>query len=91
MLQDIWKRPLRDLRISVTDKCNYRCTYCMPADLFGERYQFLANDQVFTFAEIERLAWLSVQLGVSCLTSKDMGQKKHDVFMDYAKQNQRVT
>lgn len=67
VIQDKWQRPLRDLRISVTDKCNYRCTYCMPVEIFGERYQFLPNEQVLTFAEIERLARLFVQLGVSKL------------------------
>jgi cyclic pyranopterin phosphate synthase len=65
MILDKRQRPLRDLRISVTDKCNYRCTYCMPADVFGESYRFLIKDEVLTFAEIERTARLFVQLGVT--------------------------
>jgi cyclic pyranopterin phosphate synthase len=57
-------RPLRDLRISVTDRCNFRCTYCMPAEIFGEAYQFLPRAEILTFEEIERLVGLMVPLGV---------------------------
>ena len=42
-------RPLRDLRISVTDRCNFRCTYCMPAEIFGDAYQFLPRPDILTF------------------------------------------
>ena len=49
-------RPLRDLRISVTDRCNFRCTYCMPKEVFGRDYKFLRRDQLLSFEEIERLA-----------------------------------
>jgi cyclic pyranopterin phosphate synthase len=62
-LPDAFGRPLRDLRISVTDRCNFRCPYCMPAEVFGERYQFLPRPEVLTFEEIERLARLFVSLG----------------------------
>ena len=57
-------RPLRDLRISVTDRCNCRCTYCMPAELFGERYEFLPKPEILTFEEIERLVRIFTGLGV---------------------------
>ncbi|MEH7124936.1 GTP 3',8-cyclase MoaA [Bacillus sp. JJ1773] len=55
ILQDKRNRPLRDLRISVTDKCNFRCTYCMPAEIFGPDYPFLKKEQLLAFEEIERL------------------------------------
>ncbi len=61
---DRFKRPLRDLRISVTDRCNFRCTYCMPAEIFGERYEFLPRADLLTFEEIARLTRLFVALGV---------------------------
>jgi len=62
---DKFKRPLRDLRISVTDRCNFRCTYCMPAEIFGESYQFLSRKDLLTFEEIARLTCILVGLGVS--------------------------
>ena len=58
---------MRDLRISVTDRCNFRCTYCMPAEIFGERYEFLPKPEVLTFEEIERLARIFAGLGVNKL------------------------
>jgi GTP 3',8-cyclase len=61
---DRMNRPLQDLRISVTDKCNFRCTYCMPAHIFGESYKFLPQPQLLTFEEITRLANIFVELGV---------------------------
>jgi len=63
-VRDSLDRPLRDLRISVTDRCNFRCTYCMPAELFGERYAFLPRDEILRFEEIERLVALMVPMGV---------------------------
>lgn len=66
-IQDTFKRPLRDLRISVTDRCNFRCTYCMPAEIFGEKYEFLHKDKILSFEEITRLARLSIGLGVTKL------------------------
>jgi cyclic pyranopterin phosphate synthase len=60
-------RPLRDLRISVTDRCNFRCTYCMPKEIFGRDYAFLPRDQVLTFEEIGRAARAFVALGVEKL------------------------
>ncbi len=63
MLTDRFRRPFRDLRISVTDRCNFRCTYCMPAEIYGERYQFLPKSQLLTFEEIERLTRVFVGLG----------------------------
>ena len=64
---DRFGRALRDLRISVTDRCNFRCPYCMPAEVFGRDFAFLPHDQVLTFEEIERLARIFVGLGVGKL------------------------
>ena len=62
---DKWQRPLRDLRISVTDKCNFRCTYCMPAEIFGPDYPFLQRVELLSFEELERLTKIFVNsLGV---------------------------
>jgi cyclic pyranopterin phosphate synthase len=63
-LADAFGRPLRDLRISVTDRCNFRCTYCMPREVFGPGYQFLHRDELLTYEEIERLARIFVAHGV---------------------------
>src|SRR5215212_7584368 len=63
-LTDTLNRPLRDLRISVTDRCNFRCTYCMPKEVFGRDFQFLPSSQLLTFEEITRLARIFVGLGV---------------------------
>jgi GTP 3',8-cyclase len=57
-------RPLRDLRISVTDRCNFRCGYCMPKEVFGRGYDFLPKAEVLTFEEIARLARIFAGLGV---------------------------
>ena len=57
-------RPLRDLRVSVTDRCNFRCTYCMPREVYGQTFRFLPHDQLLTFEEITRLARLAISLGV---------------------------
>ena len=62
-LLDRFDRPLRDLRISVTDRCNFRCPYCMPAEIFGERYRFLPKPQLLTFEEIARLTGIIARLG----------------------------
>ena len=63
-LTDTLKRPLRDLRISVTDRCNFRCVYCMPKEIFGSDYQYLPHNDVLTFEEITRLARIFVSHGV---------------------------
>ncbi len=57
-------RPVRDLRISVTDRCNFRCRYCMPREVFGEEFKFLPRSELLTFEEIHRLAGLFCRLGV---------------------------
>ena len=67
MITDLFGRPLRDLRISVTDRCNFRCPYCMPAEIFGEAYEFLPKDEILTFEEISRLAAIFVDAGVNKL------------------------
>ena len=64
-VKDVFGRLLQDLRISVTDRCNFRCTYCMPAEVFGERYEFLPRDQILSFEEIERLTRIFTRLGVT--------------------------
>ncbi len=60
-------RPMHDLRISVMDRCNFRCPYCMPASTYGEHFTFLRNDERLSFDEIERLCRLAATLGVSKL------------------------
>ncbi|MGG0121015.1 GTP 3',8-cyclase MoaA [Bacillus paranthracis] len=61
---DKLQRPLKDLRISVTDRCNFRCRYCMPKEIFGPDYSFLSNDKILSFDEIERITRIFVSLGV---------------------------
>ncbi|MBE7518907.1 MAG: GTP 3',8-cyclase MoaA [Thermoflexaceae bacterium] len=63
-LLDGMGRPLRDLRISVTDRCNFRCTYCMPKEVFGPDYAFLPRERVLTYEEVIRLARIFASLGV---------------------------
>jgi GTP 3',8-cyclase len=63
-LLDTFGRPLRDLRISVTDRCNFRCQYCMPREVFGPGFEFLRRDEILSFEEITRLARIFAGLGV---------------------------
>src|SRR3954449_2270724 len=62
--RDVRGRPLHDLRISVTDRCNFRCVYCMPKDVYGPDYPYLPHDALLTFEEITRVARQFVALGV---------------------------
>ena len=64
LAQDRLGRPLRDLRISVTDRCNFRCTYCMPREVFGDNYRFLPHEQLLSFEEIARLATIFAGQGI---------------------------
>ncbi len=64
-IRDFLGRPMQDLRISVIDRCNFRCTYCMPEENYGQHYSFLQKKDWLTFGEIVRLVKLFVQLGVS--------------------------
>ena len=64
LAQDRLGRPLRDLRISVTDRCNFRCTYCMPREVFGKDYRFLPHNQLLSFEEIARLANIFAAHGI---------------------------
>ncbi|MDT3918981.1 GTP 3',8-cyclase MoaA, partial [Staphylococcus saprophyticus] len=57
-------RPIRDLRLSVTDRCNFRCDYCMPKEIFGDDFVFLPKDELLTFDEMVRIAQVYTQLGV---------------------------
>jgi GTP 3',8-cyclase len=63
-ITDQLNRPLRDLRISVIDRCNFRCQYCMPAEVFGPDFAFLPRNELLSYEEIERLAYIFVGLGV---------------------------
>ena len=63
-VKDTRGRPLRDLRISVTDRCNMRCRYCMPREVFGSDFAFLNKTDVLTYEEIDRLAGIFISLGV---------------------------
>ena len=63
-LRDLRDRPMRDLRISVTDRCNFRCVYCMPRAVFGRDYAFLDRDELLSFEEIERICRIAVAHGV---------------------------
>ena len=63
-LVDKLSRPIRDLRISVTDRCNFRCVYCMPKEVFGKDYQFLEHASLLTFEEIARVARLFKEIGI---------------------------
>ncbi|MFP5110907.1 GTP 3',8-cyclase MoaA [Bacillaceae bacterium C204] len=64
IIKDKLNRPLHDLRISVIDRCNFRCQYCMPADQFGPDFEFLPKSALLSYEEIERLAKIFVSLGV---------------------------
>src|ERR687884_1118089 len=64
VLRDALGRPLRDLRISVTDRCNFRCVYCMPKEVFGRDYAFLERSALLTFEEIARVARVFAGLGI---------------------------
>jgi cyclic pyranopterin phosphate synthase len=64
IIKDTLNRPLHDLRISVIDRCNFRCQYCMPAETFGPDFAFLPKSALLTYEEIERLAKIFVELGV---------------------------
>ncbi len=63
-LRDQLKRPLKDLRISVTDRCNFRCTYCMPKEVFDSNYKYLPHTHLLSFEEIVRLVKNFIELGV---------------------------
>ena len=64
LLRDKLNRPIRDLRISVTDRCNFRCTYCMPKEVYGSHYQFMRRDELLSFEELVRVVGIFAELGV---------------------------
>lgn len=64
LAQDAFQRPINDLRISVTDRCNFRCTYCMPKEVFGKNFAFMPHDELLNFDEITRIAQVFTKLGV---------------------------
>ena len=63
-LKDKLNRPIRDLRVSITDRCNFRCTYCMPKEVYGAHYQFMRRDELLSFEELLRVIHLFAELGV---------------------------
>ncbi len=63
-VEDTLRRPLRDLRVSITDRCNFRCVYCMPKEVYGRDYEFMPRADLLTFEEIARLARIFAGLGV---------------------------
>ncbi|HUR50542.1 MAG TPA: radical SAM protein, partial [Mycobacteriales bacterium] len=64
-MEDVRGRALRDLRVSVTDRCNFRCPYCMPRELFGPEHAFLPRQELLTFEEVERVVRVFAGLGVT--------------------------
>ena len=66
-ITDKFGRPIRDLRISVTDRCNFRCRYCMPKEIFGDDFEFMKKDELLSFEELERIAKIYASLGVKKL------------------------
>ena len=64
MVRDALARPLRDLRISVTDRCNFRCPYCMPREVFSEDYPYLAREEILSFEELDHLVSSLIPLGI---------------------------
>ena len=62
-ITDKFSRKLRDLRISVTDKCNFRCNYCMPSEIFDNNYKFISKSEILSFEEIIRLVNIFAELG----------------------------
>ncbi|AKG73173.1 GTP 3',8-cyclase MoaA [Salinicoccus halodurans] len=66
-ITDKFGRPIRDLRISVTDRCNFRCRYCMPKEIFGDDFEFMKRDELLSFEELERVARIYAELGVKKL------------------------
>ena len=76
---DTHERPLHDLRISVTDRCNFRCSYCMPKEVFDKDYAYLPHKDLLSFEEITRLAKNFVALGVRKirLTGRALAAQEH--------------
>jgi len=64
-LFDTYQRPLQDLRISVTDRCNFRCVYCMPKEIFDKDHRYLPQNALLSFEEIERIAKIFIAHGVT--------------------------
>ena len=82
--KDKYKRPIKDLRISVTDRCNFRCNYCMPAEIFGESYKFVPTQDLLSFEEIERMAKIFAKLGVNKIVFDKSGYKYHGRLKEFA-------
>ena len=65
LVVDKLRRPLRDLRVSVTDRCNFRCVYCMPKSVFNKDYKFLPRSELLSFEEITRVVKTAAEFGVT--------------------------
>ncbi len=79
-------RPIRDLRISVTDRCNFRCTYCMPKEVFGSGYKFLQRSEILSFEEIVRSVGIFTALGVSKIRltgGEPLLRKRIEILVEY--------
>ena len=63
-IKDKLGRPIRDIRLSVTDRCNFRCDYCMPKEIFGDDFVFLPKEELLTFEEMTRISRIYAELGV---------------------------
>ena len=74
LLTDQLQRPMHDLRISVTDRCNFRCNYCMPKEVFNKDYTYLPHGDLLNFEEITRLAKVFVSLGVRKIRLTEIGR-----------------
>lgn len=66
-IKDKLGRPIRDIRLSVTDRCNFRCDYCMPKEIFGDDFVFLPKEELLTFEEMTRISRIYAELGVKRL------------------------
>ena len=84
VVSDTLGRPLRELRLSVTDRCNFRCGYCMPKEVFGQDHPFLPRQHILSFEELTRLARVFVGLGVflyhNSATKTHITRIKHDAL-----------
>jgi len=79
--RDTRGRPLHDLRISVTDRCNFRCVYCMPRAVFGRDHAFLPRAELLTFDEIARLVAIFTRLGVEKVQALDCSESDKDAIL----------
>lgn len=87
-IKDKLGRPIRDLRLSVTDRCNFRCDYCMPKEVFGDDFVFLPKNELLTFDEMARIAKVYAELGVKIRITGGEPLMRRDLDVLIAKLNQ---